>query len=82
MVRRPLKTSSLPETSSLAPGGICDSRVNLKNTSSATPVSSLTMIRQGWREVAGRSWRTTSTASVATVPGVAARMVGRAVRSR
>ena len=82
IVSRPLKTSSLPETSSFAPGGICASRVNLKNTSSAMPVSSLTMIRQGWREVAGRSCRTTSTASVATVPGLAARMVGRALRSR
>ena len=72
MVRRPLKASSLPETSSFVPGGIWVSRVNLKNTSSAVPVSSLTMIRQGWRDVAGRSWRTTSTARVATVPGLAA----------
>ncbi len=82
MVSRPLNTSSLPETSNFAPGGVCASRVNRKNTSSAVPVSSLTMMRQGWREFAGRSWRTTSTASVATMPGWAARIVGRALRSR
>ena len=40
------------------------------------PVSSLTTMRQGWRDVAGRSCRTTSTSSVATVPGCAARIVG------
>ena len=83
IVSRPLNTSSLPDTSSWAPGGICASRVNLKNTSSATPVPSRTTTRQGWREVAGRSCRTTSTARVATVPGLApARSSARALRSR
>ena len=82
MVTRPLNDSILPDTSSRAPTGIWRSRANLKNTRSANPVSSRTTTRQGWRGLAGFSWRTTSTASVATDPIRAARMVGRSRRSR
>ena len=55
------------------------SRLNLKNTSSAKPVPSVTTTRQGWRGLAGGSWRTTSTARVAIWPGLRVRD-GRAVR--
>ena len=82
IVRRPLNSSTLPDTSSLAPTGICRSRLNLKNTSSANPVPSVTTTRQGWRSLAGGSWRTTSTASVAIWPGRACAIVGRWRRSR
>ena len=66
MVRRPLNRSILPDTSSLAPTGICRCRLNLKKTSSALPVASFTTTRQGWRSFAGGSMRTTSTDSVTT----------------
>ena len=55
ILRRPLNTSTLPDTSSFAPTGICRSRLNLKNTSSANPVPSVTTTRQGWRGFAGSS---------------------------
>ena len=43
---------------------------SLKNTSSAKPVPSNTTTRQGWRWLAGGSWRITSTARVAIVAGL------------
>ena len=46
------------------------------------PVPSPQVIRQGCRELSGASFRTTSTASVATWPGTAPRIVGRSRRSK
>ncbi len=83
MVSRPLNCSSLPETSSFAARRHLPFAARIwKNTNSAKPVPSLTTTRQGWRGLAGGSWRTTSTASVAISPGFAGAMVGRGRRSR
>ena len=40
MVQPAVECSTLPETSSFAPGGICRSRLNRKNTNSAKPLPS------------------------------------------
>ena len=79
--RRTVRSCRRPAAS--RPAASARSRVNLKNTSSAKPVPSVTTTFQGWRQLAGGSWRTTSTASVDHLArACASAIVGRARRSR
>ena len=81
IVSRSPKASSRPDTTSRAPGTTAFGGGRPKYTSSMKPVPSPHVIRHGCRALSGASCRTTSTASVATWPGTAARMVGRLRRS-
>ena len=80
MVLRSLNTSTLPDTTTRCPGvNTCGGRAN--HTSSMKPEASRHSTRHGRPFTDGASWDTTSSASVATVPGTASATRGLLRRS-